>query len=446
VALTAMDIYKQLPKTNCGECGVPTCLAFAMKLAQKQASLDECPHVTDEARAALEGSAAPPMKTLTIGEGDRALQIGGETVLFRHEETFHHPAGIAIEVSSALPQDELRQRIETICAVEFDRVGMLFTLDLVALQDDGGDYSAAAAIAAQASSLPLILMSENIEALRGALEVCANKRPLIYAANAENIDVMTALAKEFNCPLTVRGEGLDELFELAEKAIAAGIQDIVLDSSARDSASVLQDQTAIRRAVINEKVKPLGYPTIGFIVGDNDIDKVICGCTLIAKYAGIIVTDLLTLETLLPLITARLNIYTDPQKPIQVETGVYEVGEPDASSPVLITTNFSLTYYTVEADVSAGNINAWIVVVDTDGTSVLTAWAAEDFTPEIIAKTIKACGIEDKIDNKIAVLPGGVAVLSGDLEQESGWKIVVGPRESSGIPAFFKADYAERIK
>jgi len=244
----------------------------------------------------------------------------------------------------------------------------------------------------------------------------------------------------------VRGEGLDELFELAEKAIAAGIQDIVLDSSARDSASVLQDQTAIRRAVINEKVKPLGYPTIGFIVGDNDIDKVICGCTLIAKYAGIIVTDLLTLDALLPLITARLNIYTDPQKPIQVETGVYEVGEPDASSPVLITTNFSLTYYTVEADVSAGNINAWIVVVDTDGTSVLTAWAAEDFTPEIIAKTIKACGIEEKIDNKIAVLPGGVAVLSGDLEQESGWKIVVGPRESSGIPAFFKADYAERIK
>ena len=446
VALTAMDIYKQLPKTNCGDCGVPTCLAFAMKLAQKQASLDQCPHVTDEAKAALEGSAAPPMKTVTIGEGDNAIEIGGETVLFRHEETFHHPIGIAIEVSSALDEDELRQRIETICAVEFDRVGMLFTLDLIALDGQDGNLPAAAAIAAEASSLPLILISEDIEALRGALEACADKRPLIYAANADNMDAMTALAKEFNCPLVVRGDSLEQLFDIAEKAIGAGIEDLVLDTSARDTASVLQDQTAIRRAAINEKVKPLGFPTIGFTVGDDDIEKVISGCTLIAKYAGIVVTDLLELDTLLPLITARLNIYTDPQKPIQVESGVYEVGQPDASSPVLITTNFSLTYYTVEADVSAGNLNAWIVVVDTAGTSVLTAWAAEDFTPEIIAKTMKECGIEEKVDAKIAVLPGGVAVLSGDLEQESGWKVVVGPRESSGIPAFLKTEYAERIK
>ena len=446
MALTAMDIYKELPKTNCGDCGVPTCLAFAMKLAQKQASLDQCPHVTDDTKATLEGSAAPPMKTVTIGEGENAIEIGGETVLFRHEETFHHPIGIAIEVSSALGEDELRQRIETICSIEFDRVGMLFGLDLVALSDDGGDFAGAAAIVAEASSLPLILMSENTEALRGALESCADKRPLIYAATAANLDAMTALAKEFACPLAVRGDGLEQLFELAEKAMEAGIEDLVLDSSGRDSASVLQDQTAIRRAAINEKVKPLGFPTIGFAVGDDDIEKVISACTLIAKYAGIVVTDLIAPETLLPLITARLNIYTDPQKPIQVESGVYEIGQPDASSPVLITTNFSLTYYTVEADVSAGNLNAWVVVVDTEGTSVLTAWAAEDFTPEIIAKTMKECAIEEKVDHKIAVLPGGVAVLSGDLEQESGWKVVVGPRESSGIPAFFKTDYAERIK
>jgi len=189
----------------------------------------------------------------------------------------------------------------------------------------------------------------------------------------------------------------------------------------------------------------MGFPTIGFTVGDDEVEKVISGCELIAKYAGIVVTDLTTRDALLPLVTARLNIYTDPQKPIQVESGIYEIGEPDATSPVLITTNFSLTYYTVEADTSAGGIDAWVVVVDTEGTSVLTAWAAEDFTAETIAKTIQECGIEEKIDNKIAVLPGGVAVLSGELEEASGWNVVVGPRESAGIPAFFKTEYAQRI-
>ena len=446
MALTAMDIYKQLPKTNCGDCGVPTCLAFAMKLAQKQASLDDCPHVTEEAKEALAGSAAPPKKIITIGTGEKALKIGGETVLFRHEETFHHPCGIAIQVNSSLPEDELRQRISTICETEFDRVGMTFRLDLVALVDNDGNLPAAAAVAAEASSLPLVLISDDVQAMHGALEVCAEGRPLIYAAGADNLDEMADLAQEFDCPLVIRGENLEQLYELNEKALEAGVEDLILDSSARDSSSVLQDQTTIRRAAIKEKIKSLGFPTIGFAIGDDEIDKVTSSCELIAKYAGIVVTDLLTRDTLLPLITARLNIYTDPQKPIQVESGVYEVGEPDANSPVLITTNFSLTYYTVEADVSAGNLDAWIVVVDTDGTSVLTAWAAEDFTPEIIAKTIKECGIEDKVDHRIGVLPGGVAVLSGDLEQESGWQIVVGPRESSGIPTFFKTEYAQRIQ
>jgi len=445
VALTAMDIYKNLPKTNCGECGVPTCLAFAMKLAQGQASLDQCPHVTEEAAAALAGSSAPPMKTVTIGTGDHALEIGGQTVLFRHEETFYHPCGVAIQVNTSLPEGEMTERIKTACEMEFDRVGMTFGLDLIALYDDDGRLPEVAAVAAEESSLPLMLMSDDPQAMRGALEVCAEGRPLICAATADNFEEMTSLAKEFECPLVIRGEGMEQLYELSEKAIEAGIEDLVLDSSAREPSAVLQDQTIIRRAAIKEKAEPFGFPTIGFVGGDDEVDKVISGCELIAKYPGIVVTDLITRDALLALVTARLNIYTDPQKPIQVESGAYEVGEPDASSPVLITTNFSLTYYTVEADASAGNLDAWIVVVDTEGTSVLTAWAAEDFTAETIAKTIKECGIEEKVEKKIAVLPGGVAVLSGDLEQESGWNVVVGPRESAGIPTFFKTEYEQRI-
>jgi len=445
VALTAMDIYKQLPKTNCGDCGIPTCLAFAMKLAQGQASLDECPHVTEDAIAALEGSSAPPMKTVTIGTGDKALDIGGQTVLFRHEETFRNPCGIAIQVNTSLSEEEMRERITTACNTEFDRVGMIFDLDLIALNDDDGSLPQAAQIATEVSTLPLMLMSDDPESMRGALEVCSEGRPLIYAAGADNFDEMTALAKEFSCPLAIRSQNLDELYELSEKAGEAGLEDLVLDSGARELNAVLQNQTIVERAAINEKIKPMGFPTIGFVVGNNEVEKIISASELIAKYAGIVVTDLLTREALLAMVTARLNIYTDPQKPIQVESGVYEIGEPDATSPVLITTNFSLTYYTVEADTSAGNIDAWVVVVDTDGTSVLTAWAAEDFTPEIIAKTIKECGIEEKVEHRIGVLPGGVAVLSGDLEQESGWNIVVGPRESSAIPTFFKTEYEQRI-
>ncbi len=445
MALTAMDIYKNLPQTNCGDCGVPTCLAFAMKLAQGQASLDECPHVTEEAAQVLSGSAAPPMKTVTVGTGDNALQIGGQTVLFRHEETFYHPAGIAIQVNTSLPEEERKQRITTACAVEFDRGGMTFDLDLIALYDDDGRLPEAAAVAAEASSLPLVLMSDDVEAMKGALEVCAEGRPLIYAASADNFEEMTSLAKEFKCPLVIRGENTEQLFELSEKAIQMGLEDLVLDSSTRDAIGVLQDQTIIRRAAIKEKVKPFGFPTIGFVAGDDDIDKVLLGCEVLAKYPAIVVTDVLSPDALLALVTARLNIYTDPQKPIQVESGIYEIGEPDATSPVLITTNFSLTYYTVEADTSAGGVNAWVVVVDTEGTSVLTAWAAEDFTAETIAKTIQECGIAEKVEKKIAVLPGGVAVLSGDLEQQSGWNVVVGPRESAGIPTFFKTEYEQRI-
>ncbi len=445
MALTAMDIYKNLPQTNCGDCGVPTCLAFAMKLAQGQASLDQCPHVTEEATQALEGSAAPPMKTVTIGTGDNALEIGGQTVLFRHEETFYHPAGIAVQVNTSLPEEEMKQRITTACEVEFDRVGMTFGLDLIALYDDDGRLAEAAAVATEVSSLPLVLMSDDPQAMKASLEICAEGRPLVCAASADNFDEMTSLAKEFKCPLVIRGENVEQLFELSEKAIEAGLEDLVLDTSIRDATAVLQDQTIIRRAAIKDKVKPLGFPTIGFIVGEDDVDKVILGCEVLAKYPAIVVTDLLAVDALLALVTARLNIYTDPQKPIQVESGIYEIGEPDASSPVLITTNFSLTYYTVEADTSAGGVNAWVVVVDTEGTSVLTAWAAEDFTAETITKTIQECGIEEKVENKIAVLPGGVAVLSGDLEQESGWNVVVGPRESAGIPTFFKTEYEQRI-
>jgi len=435
---TAIEIYQLLPKTNCGDCGVPTCLAFAMKLAQGQVSLDECPHVSEEAAAALSEASAPPMATVRIGVGDTAIQVGGETVMFRHDEKFHHPCGLAMPLDSGLPAEQLASRAKQLGELKFDRVGNLIGLDLLAVRDAGdGSFAEAAKTVAEAGGLPLILMSEDPDAMAAALEPVGDHRPLIYAATAANADAMVDLAKRNSCPLAVKGEGLAALAALSATVMEAGVKDLVLDASPGTLGAVIQQQTAIRRAALSQKFKPLSFPTICFAEGETPETKVLRAIACIAKYAGIVVADLEDTTLLLPLVTERLNVYTDPQKPPQIDQGVYAVGEPDENSPVLVTTNFSLTYFLVEGDVSATKVPTWIVVVNTEGTSVLTAWANEAFTAEIIAKALKDCAIEEKVAHRNLVLPGGVAVLSGKLQEESGWKVTVGPEESSGIPAFY---------
>ena len=444
MGLTGLDIFKQLPKTNCGDCGVPTCLAFAMKLAQKQASLDQCPHVTEDAKAALEGASAPPIKLVTIGDGERKLAIGNETVLFRHEETFHHSAGIAVLVDGSLAEEELAARVAAVGEVSFERVGQTLRLDAVALQGEGDAFVKAAQVAAEKSAVPLILMNEDPTVMGKALEASEGKKPLIYAATGENVEAMAALAKKYSCPLVARGGDLSSLADVSEKAQAAGATDLVLDSGAREPSQVLTNETAIRRAALRKRFRPFGFPTITFAQADDAQDELQQAASYLAKYAGIVVLRQMEPWQLLGLVTVRQNIYTDPQKPIQIEEGVYEIGSPDENSPVLVTTNFSLTYFTVEGDVEASRVPAWAVVVDTEGTSVLTAWAAEKFTAEIIAEKVRAFDVASKVEHRKLILPGHVAVLSGKLEEELGqeWQVIVGPRESSGIPSFLRTSWA----
>jgi acetyl-CoA decarbonylase/synthase complex subunit gamma len=443
MALTALDIYKHLPKSNCGECGVPTCLAFAMKLAQKQASLDQCPQVTDDAKAALEGAAAPPIRLVTVGAGDGKVQVGNETVLFRHEETFHHQTGLAVAIDASLPDEEIAKKAKQVAALAFERVGQHLQVNLIALRD-GGDpakFASAARIAAENAGLPLVLSTENPEAMQEALKACADGKPLLHAATEANAEQMAGLAKEHGCALAVKAEGLEALSALAEKVAGMGVQDLVLDSTATQMRRMLADQTFVRRAALKKRFRPLGYPTMAFTSGSDPYDDVMEASTYIAKYAGIVVLQNLEPWQALALLTVRQNIYTDPQKPIQMEAGIYEVGTPDEKSPVLVTTNFSLTYFTVESDIEASKVATWVVVVDTEGLSVLTAWAADKFTAENIAQQIKQSGIEQKVKHRKVVIPGGVAVLSGKLEEESGWNVLVGPRESSGIPSYLRSNW-----
>jgi len=445
MALTALDIYKILPKTNCGECGVPTCLAFAMQLATKKAAIDACPYATDDAKATLAGAAAPPIRLVSIGPAEKCIVIGKETVLFRHEETFYHPTAIAVRIRVDRSPEELRAAFERVVALQFDRVGQIVGIELVALEDVSGDAEqfAAAAEVASGLGLGLVLISSAPEVLGAAAARIRAQRPLLYAATSENWEAMAEVAKTNACPLAVHGRDLDDLADLTRRLAGAGLTDLVIDSGSRGLAPTLTALTQIRRLALRKQFRPVGYPAMAFVVADAEIDQVTEASAYICKYAALVVTEELAPWQALTLVTLRQNIYTDPQVPIQVEAGLHTIGTPDETSPVFVTTNFSLTYFTVEADTETARTPAWLVVVHTDGQSVMTAWAADKFNAETIAKAIVDSNVAEKVNHRRAVIPGGVATISGKLEELSGWEILVGPKESAGIAAFMRTRWRE---
>lgn len=443
--LTALDIYKLLPKTNCGECGFPTCLAFAMQLATKKAAIDACPYASDDAKATLAGAAAPPIRLVAFGPAGRRIELGRETVLFRHEETFYHPPAIAVRLRVDRPPEELRAELQRAAALQFERVGQTLRVEAVALEAAGGgpEPLVAAAREADSAGLALLLCSDDPAVLDAAAGAVAASRPVLYAATAGNWEAVAQVARKHNCPLAVRGKDLQELADLTPRLAAAGVGDLLLDSGARGQAATLADLTQIRRLALRKLFRPLGYPALAFVTSDDPLAQVAEGTAYICKYAALLVTPALQPWQALALVTARQNIYTDPQKPIQVEPGIHTVGAPDADSPVLVTTNFSLTYFTVEADTEASRLPAWMVVVNTEGQSVMTAWAADKFNAETIAKAVESSGIAGRVKHRRLIIPGGVAAISGKLEELCGWQVTVGPRESAGIPAFLRTQWKQ---
>ena len=441
--LTGIAIFKLLPKTNCGECGVPTCLAFAMNLASGKAELSACPHVTEEAKANLEEASAPPILPVTIGAGAAAPRVGGETVMFRHEKRFENPPALAILISDTMAEAEVKARLDRCRQLQYERVGLTLKPDLVALKADSGDAQKFEALVNQAkgSGCPLILMSENPDILAAGLKACADRKPLLYAATEGNLDRVAGLARENSCPVAVKASGPEGLAQLADKLTAAGIRNIVLDSGARTVRQALEDQVIIRSAALNKKFRPLGFPTITFPaeMTDDPMKEAVIASMFIAKYAGIIVLSDFRGESLFPLLVERMNIFTDPQRPLATTEGIYEINNPNENSPVLVTSNFSLTYFIVSGEIENSKVPSWLLVKDTEGLSVLTSWAAGKFSADIIAPFVKKCGIMDKVKHQKLIIPGYLAAESGGLEEElPGWEILVGPREGAHIPAFLK--------
>ena len=440
MALTGLAIYKQLPKTNCKECGFPTCLAFAMKLAAKQVELGKCPHVTAEAKAALESASKPPIQLVTIGTGDNEIKIGNETQAFRHEEKFHRPAAVAVRVSDSLDESQTAERAEAIGKLVFERVGTEIKANLVAVENasgDAGKFEKAASLAAEKSGLALVLMSAKAANLKKAAGAVSGTRPLLYVSDPAEAEAAAKVAKDESCPLAVRAEGLEALAELTPKIAAAGLEEIVLDPGARGLKATVEALTQVRRLSL-KAFRPLGYPLIAFTSDTDPAMQVVEASTYIAKYAGVLVTDAVEKWQMLPILTTRQDIYTDPQKPVAVEPRMNAVGEVGEQSPVLVTTNFSLSYYSVEGEVEASRVPAYVIAVDTEGTSVLTAWASDKFNATTITEAIQKSGIEGKVKHKKLLIPGLVAVLSGGIEDESGWSVLIGPKEASGIPSYLK--------
>ncbi len=443
MALTGIQIYKLLPQTNCKECGFPTCLAFAMKLAAKQVELSACPYVTPESKTQLAESAAPPIRLIALKSDGYEVKAGNEVVLFRHDKTFYNKPGLFIRVYDNQPAEDIKALVSEANAYAVNYVGMDLTIDGFAIASKSGDpnaFTTAVQAVRSVSKRPVILMTRDEAVAKAGIKALQGETPLIYGADSKNWEAFADLAKENRAVLGLVAGSLAETADLTEKIKAKGVEDLVIDPGGRDLGAGLAIGTTIRRLAIKKNFRALGYPVITFPgdVGDPGLEAV-HAAQAITKYAGFIVLDHFNPATIYPLLVLRQNIYTDPQKPIQVQPGIYEINAPKAESPVLVTTNFSITYFSVANEVEGSGLPAWLLVTDAEGMSVLTAWAAGKFDAERIAKAVKGFNIADKVSRKRIVLPGHVAVLSGELEGElPDWEIRVGPREAVDLPAFMK--------
>ncbi len=445
MALTGIQILKMLPKKNCGECNIPTCLAFAMKVAAGQVEIGECPYVTDEAKDMIGEASAPPIRTVKIGTGDDSFTAGGETCLYRHEKRFENQTGIAVRVTTDMGDADVDGRIDRFKSLRYDRVGVNMKAELIAIADTSGDQAKFTALTekvlADAPDASIILMTEDADSMAAAAKLCGDRKPLLFGATEANVDAMANVAKDVDCALGCKGSNIDNLIDVSEKAMAAGMKDLVIDTGARTLRAAFEDNIVARRSAVNAKYKPLGFPTIVFPceMTDDPMMEAMIASVVMAKYAGIIVLDDLQGDMLFPLLLEQLNIFTDPQRPMVVAEDIYSINGPDADSPVLITCNFSLTYFIVSGEIEGSGVPSHLLIKDTEGLSVLTAWAAGKFGADLIAAFMKKAGIKDKVNHSELIIPGYLASMKGELEEElPDWTITIGPREAGHLPAFLK--------
>ena len=425
--LTGLQVFKLLPNTNCRECSYPTCLAFAMKLAAGKESLEKCPYASPEACAALGAASAPPIRGVTIGRGPRAITVGEETVFFRHEKTFVRRPGLFRVLDPASDLDAWH-------SLRIERAGETFQVDGVAIPESPASPDAAAAAAER--GFPVALLATTPQGASAMAERIKDQRPLLVPPPGADLGAYASLAARLGVPLVVSGSDLNSLATAAMEATRAGVVDILLEPPGADLRELHHSLSAIRRGALDRIHPGLGHPVF-LRVAAGEFEKAVLGIT---KFASLLAIEDHGGETWLPLWTLRQNIYTDPQKPLQMQPGVYSIGEPDRQSPLLVTSNFSLTYFIVSTELEATGLACHLAVVDAEGLSVLTAWAAGKFSGDRVAKSLRTMQATERVSHRIAIIPGYVSVISGELEDAlgDGWRVLVGPQEASELAPFFR--------
>ena len=456
--LSPIDIYKLLPKTNCKECGEENCMAFATKIVNREVEVDQCTPLLKKENAKaynqLKEMLKPPVKEIVVGEGEKAVKLGGKLIMYRHEFTYFNPTAIAIDVTDEMPEEELLSRIKQIEQFSYEYIGYTLKLDMIAVRSTSGDpekFKETVKKVIENTNLPLILCTLNANVAEAGLMAAPKARPLLYAATIDNWKDIAELALMYNCPIVVSAPNdLSMLASLTKTLLAYGVQDLVLDPGTfanEGLANTLNNFTMLRRAACKAGEELVGFPLMGVPMAawmdkGEVADEVVkwreayLASMLIVRFADILVMHSADGWSLLPNVVLRQNIYTDPRKPVAVEPGLKEFGTPDENSPVLFTTNFALTYYTVASDIENSKISAYLIVVETEGSAVDSGVAGRKLTAEKVADAIKETCIENKVKHRKIIIPGKASRISGEIEELSGWKVQVGPRDSSEIPKY----------
>jgi acetyl-CoA decarbonylase/synthase complex subunit gamma len=442
MVLKALDIYKLLPRKNCKECGEPTCLTFAMKLAGGKGEVEKCPYLDEHAKKILGATTRPPVQLVKIGVGERSFRVGNEFFLYRHEKTFYHEPGIIIVISDNWTSEQIKRVTERVRDERFVRVGADLRFNGVAIRNDSGSeelFRKAVAIVEENADLPEVLMATDPAVLEVGLTLCGNYRPLLHAATPDTYRECCRLAKKYGCPLAIKGNGLSEVAELARKCSDEGITHLVLDSSPSTLGEYIRSATATRQLAMTRESPDLGYPIFLDTTRIQTRDAAIA--LGILKYASVIVADDLSPASTQAALTLRQNIYTDPQKPIQMTPGIYRVGVPGPDSPVLMTVNFSLTFFTLQGYLESSRIPCFMLIVDTEGLSVLTAVAAGKLSETLVKESLQKFGVESLVSHRTLIIPGYAAPISGRIEEVTGWKVLVGPRDAAEIGEFLEKEW-----
>lgn len=436
-----MQIYKSLPRTNCKDCGLPTCMAFAMQVAAKQRAIEDCPHITEDSKSSLSESSAPPMKLVKIGSEERRFQFGQETVMFRHEEKFHRHAGIAVRFPASLTDEQVTEKLAIVNKDVFVRVGERLYVRFCAVEIDGvADPAARVKKIIEDGCLPVILIGKDAATMKTVAGAVKDELPLIYRADESNIDEFAAIAAEMKLPLAVHASSLEALADLTQKAKDKGVEDMVLSFDCENLGDTIRDLTTARRAALKKQFRPFGYPAMVDISSDNaELEPVLAGVA-VAKYAGIVIVNGAEPWQILPVLTVSQDIYTDPQVPNTVEAKLYEIGSPNENSPVMFTTNFSLTYFSVEGEVERSKVPSYICAVDTEGLGVLNAYAGDKISAEKVIETLKQQKVSEKVKHRKLIIPGLLPIFRAEIEDASEWtEVIIGPENAREIPAFLQS-------